>query len=136
MSHLPALPLPGVPVTSSEPHAPESQLDAARQNLNDCGESPALLSKHQNSCAALAAVVIERFESAAQLEGNILAFDRWQRELTLRSIRAEIANILLIPESAASRLIEHATSIVRLLPNTLGHMSSGELGWECAVIIA
>ncbi|WP_449372894.1 DUF222 domain-containing protein [Arthrobacter psychrolactophilus] len=136
MADLPRLPVPGTPSLSEEPEPPASQLDAAWLLLNDCTDALALLRKHQNSCAAMAAVLIERFDSASLLESNILGFDQWQRKVSLMSLQSEVAGILLVPESVAARLVEHATSIVRLLPTTLGCMSRGELGWEWAVIIA
>ncbi|WP_449372706.1 DUF222 domain-containing protein [Arthrobacter psychrolactophilus] len=51
-------------------------------------------------------------------------------------VRAELAVVLSIPEGAAEQLIVHASSLVRLLPKTLGAMEGGELGWEFAVVIA
>lgn len=138
MADLPLLPVPGIPAVSEEvePVAPASQLDATWRLLTDCTDALSLLTAHRNSCAAMAAVLIERFDAASVLEGNILGFDQWQRKVSLMALRSEVAGILAVPESVAAGLIEHATSIVRRLPATLECMSSGELGWEWAVIIA
>ncbi|MGP9502818.1 DUF222 domain-containing protein [Specibacter sp. AOP5-B1-6] len=104
--------------------------------MDGCTDAIAALHKHQNQCAALAAVLIARLESTAVLEGSILAVDSWQCDISLMSMRADLAGILSVSEAVAGQLILHAGTLVNYLPATMEGLSSGWLGWDYAVIIA
>ncbi|MGP9502963.1 DUF222 domain-containing protein, partial [Specibacter sp. AOP5-B1-6] len=104
--------------------------------MDGCTDAIAALHKHQNQCAALAAVLIARLESTAVLEGSILAVDSWQCDISLMSMRADLAGILSVSEGVAGQLILHAGTLVNYLPATMEGLSSGWLGWDYAVIIA
>ena len=104
--------------------------------MDGCTDAIAALHKHQNQCAALAAVLIARLESTAVLEGSILAVDSWQCDISLMSMRADLAGILSVSEGVAGQLILHAGTLVNYLPATMASLSSGWLGWDYAVIIA
>ena len=114
----------------------ESRLEGARALMDGCTDAIAALHKHQNQCAALAAVLIARLESTAVLEGGILAVDSWQYDISLMSMRADLAGILSVSEGVAGQLILHAGTLVNYLPATMESLSSGWLGWDYAVIIA
>lgn len=138
---LPDLPVPRFsPSPDGEPpmQLPEStwsRMDAARVLSDECTNGIAAMKRHQNQCAALVAVLIERLESSALLEAGILALDGWQRQTALTGIRAEIAAVLQIPEGVANRLIQAATALVRQCPATLRGMNDGEVAWDYAFII-
>ena len=113
-----------------------SQLEAVQWLLDGCTDAVAALRAHQNRCAGLAVVLIERCEAVAALESGLLSLDRWQREQSMAGLRAELALLLRLPEGATERLMAHSTALVRELPATMEALSSGVLGWEFAVIIA
>ena len=94
------------------------------------------LRKHQNRCAALVAKLIEKLDASVALEGGILALDPWQQKTSLAGTEAELAAVLQIPEWSASRLMAHATTLVRALPATMAQLEKGDLDWEHAVVIA
>ncbi len=114
----------------------ESQLDGVRELMDACGDAVAALRRHQNKSAALIAVMIERLEAAAVLEGGLLNLDSWQRGCSVDQVCAELAVILHVSEGAARRFVEQSVDIVRQLPETMALMSSGALGWDHAVVIA
>ena len=113
-----------------------SQLEAVQWLLDGCTDAVAALRAHQNRCAGLAVVLIERCEAVAALESGLLSLDRWQHEQSMAGLRAELALLLRLPEGATERLMAHSTALVRELPATMEALSSGVLGWEFAVIIA
>lgn len=146
LSALPRLPIPDARAgsrnaqdtdASRQGHdVPRSQLEAVRRYMDECFEGIAGLKKHQNQSAALAAILIERLHSFAELEGGILGLDRWQRRTSLAGMEAELAAALQLPEGVAAKLAVYASTVVRKLPATLARLQSGELGWEQATIIA
>lgn len=146
LSALPRLPIPDggagskggqdADASGQGHNVPRSQLEAARRAIDECFDGIAGLKKHQNQSAALAAILIERLHSVAELEGGILGLDRWQRRTSLAGMEAELAAVLQLPEGAAAKLTIHANTVVRKLPATLARLQSGELGWEQAIIIA
>ncbi|MDJ0316582.1 HNH endonuclease signature motif containing protein [Arthrobacter antibioticus] len=115
---------------------PTSRLGCVRALMDECTAAIEALRVHQNQCAALAAVLMERLSCAGGLEGSILAFDAFQREGSMSGLRAEVAGVLQIPEGVAGELMTHSRTLVRELPGTLSCMSTGALGWDYAVIIA
>ncbi len=121
---------------TSAPTACDSQLDYARRLMDDCISSIDALNKHQNRCAGMAAVLIDRLASSIELEAGILSLDAWQQKNSLSSMAAELAAVLQLPEGSANSLMLHSTTLVRQLPATMQHLHSGELGWDHAVIIA
>ncbi|MET4001693.1 hypothetical protein ABIB48_000391 [Arthrobacter sp. UYCu511] len=141
MQALPPLPIPGTNSAQpdegpSEIAAPQSQLESVRALIDGCGEALSALRRHQNQCAALVALMVDRLESAAMLEGGLLTLDWWQKGCALDQISAELANILHVPESVAGVLIEKSMMLVRKLPTSMELLSAGELGWDFALIIA
>ncbi|AIY00393.1 hypothetical protein ART_0794 [Arthrobacter sp. PAMC 25486] len=131
LSERPPLPVPG----ESGP-ASLSQLDGVRALMDGCGEAIAALRRQQNRCAALVAVMVERLESTAVLEGGLLSLDWWQKGCSLDQICAELATILHVSEGVAGRLIEQSLTLVRTLPASMEQLTVGELGWDHAVVIA
>ncbi|WP_315914610.1 DUF222 domain-containing protein [Arthrobacter sp. lap29] len=121
---------------NSSHQGPQSQLESARLLMDECTDALVALKKHQNQCAALAAVLIERLQATALLEATVLNADPWQHQQCMNSIRAEIASILSIPENMSERLLDHASTLVQQLPTTLATLVDGGLGWEHAVVIA
>lgn len=128
--------LPELPVPASSGPASWSQLDGVRALMDGCGDAIAALRRHQNRCAAHVAVMVERMEATAVLEGGLLSLDWWQRSGSIEQIKAELAVLLHVTEGAAGRLIDESITLVRLLPATMEKMSSGHLGWDYAVVIA
>ena len=135
LSELPKLPVPSLGASTAGP-ASWSQLDGVRALMDDCLGAVSALRQHQNRCAALITTLVERLESTAVTEGGLLNLDGWQRNQSLDQLRAELAIVLAIPEGAAGRLMEHSRTLVRHLPATLTAMSTGELGWDYAVVIS
>lgn len=132
---LPPLPLVGGAGLGSDSGA-WSQLDEAHELMDSCLGAVAAMRRHQNRCAALIAVTVEHLDLVTVTEGGLLALDPWQKGMLLQQTQAELALILGVSEGAASRLMEHAKTLVRDLPATLARMREGVLGWEYAVIIA
>ena len=131
LSGLPPLPLPGC-----ETSRPASQLDGVRALMDGCGAAIASLRRHQNQCAAVVAVMVERLESTAVLEGALLSLDWWQKRGAIDQICAELACLLHVSEGVAGRLIEQSVTLVRHLPATMAVLTVGELGWDHAVVIS
>lgn len=131
LSGHPELPVPGSAGTSSW-----SQLDGVRALMDACGDAVVALRRHQNRCAAHIAIMVERMEAAAVVEGGLLSLTWWQRNGSLEQIKAELAVLLHVTEGAAGRLIDESLTLVRLMPATVEKMSEGELGWDYAVVIA
>ncbi|SEE70287.1 HNH endonuclease [Arthrobacter alpinus] len=128
--------LPPRPAPRATGPASYSQLDGVRSLMDQCLHAVAALHRHQNQCAALLITLVEQLESTTLIEGRLLSLDPWQRTHSLDQVRAELAITLHIPEGAAGRLMAHATTLVRELPESLAAMESGELGWDYAVVIA
>lgn len=128
--------LPELPVPASSGPASWSQLDGVRALMDGCGDAIAALRRHQNQCAAHVAIMVERMEASAVLEGGLLSLDWWQRSGSIEQIKAELAVLLHVTEGAAGRLIDESVTLVRLMPATMEKLSSGELGWDYAVVIA
>ncbi|MHA7306555.1 HNH endonuclease signature motif containing protein [Arthrobacter sp. TMN-49] len=129
--------LPRLPTLAPGPVPIEpSQLSVVQALMDECVGIVAAFNALQNRATASLAEVLERFASAAALERRLLGLDRWQNEVSTSGTTAEIATILGISEAAANGLVEHSTAVVRELPATLERLSSGELGWGYAVIIA
>ncbi len=128
--------LPLLPVPECASSGPSSQLDGVRALMDGCGDAIAALRRHQNQCAALVAVMVERLESTAVLEGGLLSLDWWQKGCAADQICAELASLLHVSEGVAGRLIEQSVTLVRHLPATMAVLSSGELSWDHAVVIS
>ncbi|SEE40160.1 HNH endonuclease [Arthrobacter alpinus] len=128
--------LPPRPAPRATGPASYSQLDGVRSLMDQCLHAVAALHRHQNQCAALLITLVEQLESTTLIEGKLLTLDPWQRTHSLNQVRAELAITLHIPEGAAGRLMGHASTLVRELPESLAAMESGELGWDYAVVIA
>ncbi|WP_083508713.1 HNH endonuclease signature motif containing protein [Arthrobacter alpinus] len=128
--------LPPRPVPRETGPASYSQLDGVRSLMDQCLHAVAALHRHQNQCAALLFTLVDRLESTTLLEGHLLSLDPWQRTRSLDQVRAELAVTLHITEGAAGRLMGHASTLVRELPESLAAMESGDLGWDYAVVIA
>ena len=131
LSGLPPLPLPGCATSGSS-----SQLDGVRALMDGCGAAIAALRRHQNQCAAHVAVMVERLEATAVLEGRLLSLDWWQKGCATAQICAELASLLHVSEGVAGRLIEQSVTLVRHLPATMAVLTAGELGWDHAVVIS
>jgi hypothetical protein len=128
--------LPALPVLGESGPASYSQLDGVQLLMDECLHAVTALHRHQNQCAALLVTMVERLEQATLIEGGLLSLDPWQRGISLDQVRAEVAVALSIPEGAASRLMGHAGTLVRELPESMTAMRSGDLGWDYAVVIA
>ncbi len=113
-----------------------SRLEGVRAVMDDCVDALGALHAHQNRCAALLVVLVERLQAVAVAEAGVLSLDAWQQETSLMGVRAEIAGLLHVNESVAGKLMHHATALVHHLPTTLGVLAGGGLGWEQAVVIA
>ncbi|WP_209682453.1 DUF222 domain-containing protein [Arthrobacter stackebrandtii] len=149
LADLPPLPEPGVHAggdslqgggagcsSTERVKSAASQLDGVRALMDACGDAVAALRRHQNKSAALMAVMVERMEVTAVLEGGLLNLDSWQQGCSVDQICAELAVILHVAEGAARRFVGQSVELVRHLPETLEVMAGGELGWEHAVVIA
>ena len=112
-----------------------TQVDIARAVMDDCVETLTALQRLEHATAACRAAVVERLDAAAYAEGTALGFDRWQRELSAMTARADIATTLTVTESAAAALIEHDTALVREHQATWAALQAGELSWAHAVVI-
>ncbi len=128
--------LPELPVLGESGPAAWSQLDGVRALMDGCGDAIAALRRHQNRCAAEVAIMVERMESTAVLEGKLLSLDWWQRGCAIDQITSELAVLLQVTEGVAGRLIEQSVTLVRLLPATLDRLAEGDLAWDHAVVIA
>ncbi len=128
--------LPALPVPDESGAASYSQLDGVQSLMDECLHAVTALRRHQNQCAALLVAMVERLEQATLIEGGLLSLDPWQRGRSIDQVRAEVAVALSIPEGVASRLMGHAGTLVRELPESMAAMQSGDLGWDYAVVIA
>lgn len=132
----PLVGLPALPLPENSGAQRHSQLEGIRALMDSCGDAVASLRRHQNQCAALVAVMVERLDSASVIEGGLLSLGAWQKNGALAQITTELATILHVAEGYAWRLIDHSVTLVRQLPATMEVLTAGELCWDHAVVIA
>lgn len=134
-AELPELPLP-LRRGERGPAPESSQLDGVRKVADQLMNALIALQKHQNQCAALNVLLIEKLHAMGNTEGALLAFDHRQQSWDTGTIDEEIALVLGHSTRCQMEISDQSIILVRQLPATLKKLHDGELPWPHARLIA
>ncbi|TFD48139.1 HNH endonuclease [Cryobacterium sp. TMT1-2-1] len=130
---LPAGPNPGVdPGVATDQGQP---LTAAAVHLEELGALIDAVTAIDRAMAVQAAARVVAIDAARVCSERELGGSAFSPALTRRSLVAELACALRIPESTASGLLESSRALVHDLPDTLAALAAGRIGYRQAIVL-
>ncbi|TAJ49463.1 MAG: HNH endonuclease [Herbiconiux sp.] len=111
---------------------PESVTETRDSLLRGIGFDADEAAVIQREQAALEAAAVVRLAAAARKANWLANLPGWSLEHARRSLVAEVATTLLIPESTAARRIDDAEMLCDSLPLTLAALTRGDIGYRHA----
>ncbi|TFD77899.1 HNH endonuclease [Cryobacterium sp. Sr8] len=120
---------PGVAPDQGPPLTP------AAVHLEELGALIDEVTAIDKAMAVQAAARVVAIDAARVCSERELGGSAFSPALTRRSLVAELACALRIPESTASGLLESSSSLVHDLPDTLAALAAGRIGYRQAIIL-
>ncbi|WP_166784361.1 HNH endonuclease signature motif containing protein [Cryobacterium sp. TMT1-2-1] len=120
---------PGVATDQGQP------LTAAAVHLEELGALIDEVTAIDRAMAVQAAARVVAIDAARVCSERELDGSAFSPALTRRSLVAELACALRIPESTASGLLESSRALVQDLPDTLAALAAGRIGYRQAIIL-
>ncbi|WP_167738513.1 HNH endonuclease signature motif containing protein [Cryobacterium psychrotolerans] len=120
---------PGVATDQGQP------LTAAAVHLEELGALIDAVTAIDRAMAVQAAARVVAIDAARVCSERELGGSAFSPALTRRSLVAELACALRIPESTALGLLESSRALVHDLPDTLAALAAGRIGYRQAIIL-
>jgi len=111
---------------------PKSVVETRRELLQGIGIDADDVAVLQRQQAALDAAAVVRLAAAARKADRLATLPGGSLEHSRRSLVAEIATTLLLPEASAARRIDDAEMLCDFLPATLDALARGDLSYRHA----